>query len=133
MVFDVYLCDISKAKSTIDDIKAEWVEEVLSVLGVPDDIIKTDDIYYFRHIAGKMGIDVDHCSSGDIRIYKKKWHKVIVINNGVEEDVGGWLLPEKEDLVGEWKEPIYIRKVENKKVYYELHLNQWSILDTRIK
>jgi hypothetical protein len=42
------------------------------------------------------------------------------------------LPPQDKHLVAQWKRPNYVRKVEDGKAYYELHLNEWCIASRRV-
>ncbi len=119
------LCNISDAKKFIDEERLYWISEVLEALGVPDEVFEASDIRDFRYDMETMGIEVELHSNGNVDVYKKQWHE------GMTEEQSDWLPATKEHLVAQWKEPAYIRKIEGKDVHYEIHLEEWSILNMR--
>jgi hypothetical protein len=124
---DVILCDISDCKEVVDEARLGWTIDILYYLGVPDEILDfKDDIRLFRNSMDKFGIEVDLISGELVNIYKKRWYEGEYGNSG-------WLPTEEKDLVAQWKEPTYVRKIENGKIYYEIHTNEWSIINMRNK
>ena len=122
----VVLCNISDAHDVILEERHEWIHDVLIGLGLPEETIaQSGDIDTYRYLMGEEGIEVEMTSNGDVNIYKMRWH------NGPTEFTSDWLPPDEDSLVGQWKEPTYVRKIAGKEVYYELHLNEWSILNMR--
>lgn len=119
------LCNISDAKKVIDEERTYWVSEVLEALGVPDEVFEASDIRDFRYDMNGLGIDVELHSNGNVDVYKKQWHE------GPTEEQSDWLPVSEEHLVAQWKEPTYVRKVDGRDVFYEIHLNEWSILNMR--
>lgn len=123
---DTILCNISDAKNVIDEARNEWIQEVLSMLNVPEEVLEIRDIREFRYeLSDNFGIEVELKANGDVDVYKKQW------NNTEIEELQGWLPIKKENLVAQWKEPQRVRRVEGKDVYYEIHLNEWSITNLR--
>jgi hypothetical protein len=123
---DVILCDISDANDLIKEARLDWTNLILFNLGVPEDIILTQDVKLLRHeISNNYGIEVDLLSNGTVNIYKKQW------NDSKIEELQGWLPLKKEHMVAQWKEPKRIKKIENKKIYYEIHINEWSFVNMR--
>lgn len=122
---NIILCNISDTTKTIAEERLYWISEVLDALGVPDDVFDATDIREYRYDMEELGIEVELHSSGNVNVYKKKWH------DGQTEEQSGWLPAAEEYLVAQWKEPTYIRKVEGRDAYYEVHLNEWSILNMR--
>jgi len=122
---DVILCDLSDANNVINEERLFWVNEILDALGVPEEVYDVDTIDEYRAMMDELGIEVELSTNGDVDIYKKEWHE-----SEVEEE-SGWLPVEKEHLVAQWREPVRVKKVEGKSVYYEIHLNEWSILNMR--
>ncbi len=44
-----------------------------------------------------------------------------------------FFLPETEkNLIAEWNTPEFVKVIGDKEVYYELHLNEWSIFNIRL-
>lgn len=123
----VILCNLSDANNVVNEERMYWIFEVLEDLGVPDSVFEATDIRDFRYDMEELGIEVDLCSNGDVNVYKKHWFE------GPTEETSGWLPPTDIHLVAQWKEPKYIRKKEGKEVYYEIHLNEWSISNMRRK
>jgi hypothetical protein len=119
------LCNLSDAQKVIDEERLYWISEILEALGVSDELFDATDIRDFRYGMEDIGIEVELHSNGNVDVYKKQWHE------GLTEERSDWLPATEEHLVAQWKEPTYIRKVEGKNVHYELHLNEWSILNMR--
>jgi hypothetical protein len=124
---DTILCNLSDANQVISEARELWVQEVLLGLGVKEETLKLakSNIQEYRYQVEEMGIEVDF-KNGEVDVYKKKWH------NDPNPELCGWLPSEKVHLVAQWKEPNKFRKVEGKDVYYEIHLNNWSMLNSRL-
>jgi len=124
---NVVLCNLSDAPQVIKEEKHLWIRNVLMGLGLSEEMLdnSSKDVDKYRHLMGEEGIEIETNSNGDVNIYKMQWHE------GTTESTSDWLPPVKEHLVGQWKEPTYIKKIDGKDVYYELHLNEWSILNMR--
>ena len=122
---DIILCDLSDANTVINEERLFWVNEVLDALGIPEEVYEAKTIDEYRGMMDEFGIEVELSSNGTVDIYKKEW------NESEAEEETGWLPTEKEHLVAQWKEPTRIKKVEGKSVHYEIHLNEWSILNMR--
>lgn len=123
---DVILCNISDANDVINESRLHWTYEILSNIGVPDNILfETHDIRDFRYKMEEFGIEVIINNNEEIDIFKKKWHA------GQSDELSGWLEPTEEHLVGQWKKPERVRVVDGKSVYYEIRLNNWSMFNMR--
>ena len=122
---NVILCNLSDANSVIEEEKLYWISEVLDALGVPEEVFDVTDIRDFRFEMEELGIEVELHFDGEVDVYKKQWHQ------GPTEEASGWLPVKSDHLVAQWKEPTYVKKIEGKEVYYEIHLNEWSILKLR--
>lgn len=122
---NIILCNLADAKKVIDEERLYWASEVLEALGVPDETFEVSDIRDFRYDMETIGIEVELHSNGNVDVYKKQWH------DGPTEEQSGWLPVTKEHLVAQWKTPVRVRKIEGKDVFYEIHLNEWSILNMR--
>ena len=123
----VILCNLSDVNKVVEEERLYWVFDVLETLNVPDSIFDATDIRDFRYDMEELGIEVNLCSNGDVNVHKKHWY------NGPTDDTSGWLPPTDDHLVAQWKEPKYIKKIEGTEVYYEIHLNEWSIKVGRTK
>ena len=121
----IILCNLSDANKIIDDERSHWISEVLDALEVPEEAYNSKSVDEFRSTMNELGIDVILNTNGNVDIYKKQWY------NGSGDENSGWLPPVKENLVAQWKEPERIKKVEGKETYYEIHFNEWSILNMR--
>lgn len=122
---DIILCEISDYKKVVDEARLGWTINILYYLGVPEEFLDfKDDIREFRNDMDKLGIEVDLIGGELVNIYKKRQYED-------EHGNSGWLPSKEQDLVAQWKEPTYIRKIENEKIYYEIHTNEWSIFNTR--
>ena len=120
---DMILCNLSDANKVIEEARNEWIKDVLDSLGVSEEILQLTDIRQFRHeVANGLGIEVELKANGEVDVYKKRW------NDSYLEELQGWLPTKKEHLVAQWKEPKRVRRVENKDVYYEIHLNEWTAI-----
>lgn len=118
---DVILCNLSDALTTIEEAKKEWLHETLLALGISEEVLAIKDSRQFRHeLSYNLGVEVELKANGEIDVYKKQWHADKI------EELQGWLPTKKENLVAQWKEPKRIRRIENKEVYYEIHLSEWS-------
>ena len=129
MVAETILCNLSDANATIKEARDEWIIEVLLALGISEEIIELgfdgrgrDDYIYEMD---ELGIAVELHSSGEVDVYKKVW-----IDSETEEN-SGWLPSTKQHLVAQWKIPERVRRIKGNKVYYELHLREWSIANVR--
>lgn len=122
---NVILCNLSDARKSIEEERLYWVSDVLDALGVPDEVFGATDIRDFRYDMEGFGIEVELCADGCVNVYKKQWHE------GKTEEDSDWLPPTEDHLVAQWKEPTYVKKIEGNEVYYELHINEWSILNMR--
>ena len=120
----IILCNLSDANQYINEAKLQWVCNVLQNLGVPEEVY-TSDIDAYRQTMSKMGIEVEIVTNGGVNIYKQTWHE------GKNGEESGWLPVKEENLIAQWKEPTRIIKVEGQETFYEIHLNEWSILKTR--
>ena len=112
------LCNLSDAEATIEEAKLEWIYDVLGGLNIPQDIIeaKDKDVDHFRNSMSQYGIEVELFTNGCVDVYKKTWI----------EELSGWAPANKNNLVAQWKEPKYTRKMEGGEVYYEIYLNEWT-------
>lgn len=123
---NIILCNLSDALEVINEARLYWTYEVLDALGVPDEILfETDDINEYRYEMEGLGIEVELKNNEEVDIYKKEWYE------GPSEEHSGWLPPTEEHLVAQWKKPTRIMKVEGNDVYYEIHINEWSMFNTR--
>lgn len=122
---NVILCNLSDAKQSVEEERLFWISGVLDALGVLEEVADATDIRDFRYDMETFGIEIELNTDGAVSVYKKQWYE------GKTEEESDWLPVTKEHLVAQWKEPTYIKKVEGKDVYYEIHLNEWSILNMR--
>ena len=122
---NIILGNLSDAVKTIEEERLFWTNDVLDALGIPEEAFEVDSIDEYRNNLDELGIEVELSTNGLVNIYKKEWHQ------GLSEEDSGWLPAEKEHLVAQWKEPTRIQKIDGKDVYYEIHLNEWSILNIR--
>lgn len=119
------LCNISDANIIIEEEKMRWIYEILEALRVPEEVYNCKNIDEYREKMEEMGIEVILVTNGNVNVYKKAWHE------GPTPEQCGWLPATNEHLVAQWKEPEYVMKLEGKDAYYEIHLNEWSILNMR--
>jgi len=122
---NIILCNLSDKIKTINEAKYLWTLEVLKTLGVPEETLNLNDIRELRYFLEGMGIEVELCTDGSVLIYKREWHE------GKTKESSGWLPAKEENLIAHWKEPNCVRRIEGKDVYYEIHLNEWSIKGKR--
>lgn len=115
----IILCNISDAKSVIDEERLSWIIDILSLF-VPKESLNTKNIDEFREKMDELGIEIDLHTNGDVDVYKKTWF------NGETPEKSGWLPSSKHNLIAQWKEPKYTKKIEGSDVYYEICLNEWS-------
>lgn len=121
---NVILCNLSDANYIIEEERFYWISDVLDALSVPEEVYDSKTIDEFRDKMDDFGIEVELSTDGSVKVYKKQWYE-----DG-EENVG-WLPATKDHLVAQWNEPTRVKRVEGKEVYYEIHLNEWSILNMR--
>jgi hypothetical protein len=119
---EVVLCNTSDANEVLRDLRKAWVYDLLSALGIEAD--DTTDQIEARGVLSGLGIRIDLRSNGEeIDVYKCEWRG--------SEDSGGWLPPQKKHLIAQWKRPKYVRRVDGKDLYYELHLDKWSMVSVK--
>lgn len=117
---DIILCNISDINETIAEARMDWINDVFDTLGIPDEVFEVSDIKDYRMNMEDLGIEIISYSNGDVNVYKKAWHE-----NG---DFSGWLPPKEEHLVAQWKMPERVMRLDiDRSMYYEIHLNEWSI------
>ena len=118
------LCDLQDINQIIQETRNEWLEEVLSLLDIPEQIITlaNSNVDLFRSEMEHLGIEIILFKNEEIGVYKKKWHQ------GVNENNSGWLPPTKDCMVAEWKRPTKVYVKEKGGVYCELKLNEWCSL-----
>lgn len=123
----VILCDRSDTNEIVEDERLQWIIEILIELGVDESIIENyDNIENYRYEMENMGIEIDYnISSNAVNVYKKQWH------DGASEEESGWFEPNEDHLIAQWNEPNYVKRIKGSEVYYELHLNEWSIFNMR--
>lgn len=125
---NVILCNISDANNIIKEERENWIYNVLVMLNVTEEILDSvPNVDKYRYHMYELGIEVELQSNGNIDIYKKQPYM------DQAGEITDWLPPTKDHLVAQWKEPTRVKKVEGKNVYYEIHLNEWSILNMRHK
>lgn len=119
------LCNLSDAIQCTKEARLQWICNILDSLGVPEEVY-TSDMKAYRGKMAEMGIEVELVTNGDVNVYKQTWY-----TNKDDKDIGGWLPSKKENLVAQWKEPTRVMKIDGLEAYYELHLDEWSMLNTR--
>lgn len=122
---DIILCNLSDANKVTKEARFEWVNNVFDTLEIPDDVFDAADINDYRYQMEELGIEVALYATGEVNIYKKVWFE------GRVEEESGWLPSEKKHLIAQWKNPTRVRRIEGNEIYYELHLNEWSIANMR--
>jgi hypothetical protein len=118
----IILCNLSDANQCINEVRLEWIYAILESLGISAEIYASD-LKVYREKMAEEGIEVDLVTNGDVNVYKQTWHE--------DKNESGWLPSRKENLIAQWKEPARVIKVDGKETYYEIHLDEWSILNTR--
>jgi hypothetical protein len=73
----------------------------------------------------KYGLEIELFTNGNVDVYKKTWHE------SNKSDGSGWLPATNSNLIAQWKEPDYIKIIDQKSVYYEIRLNEWSAVRKR--
>ncbi len=116
------LCNLSDANDIINEEREFWITDVLDALKIPDEVFEASSIDDFRFLMEERGIEVQLSTTGEVNVYRKEWY------DGTSEENSGWLPSTDEHLVAQWKTPTRTKKLdENKEVYYEITLNEWSI------
>jgi len=120
-------CYRSDVREIVEDERLKWIIEILIMLEVPAEVIENyDDIDNYRYDMEESGVEVDYnISNGTVTVYKKKWH------DSGSEDSSGYLAPTEDHIVAQWHEPERVKRIEGKEIYYELHLNEWSVFNMR--
>jgi hypothetical protein len=122
---EVILCNISDANQILQEKRKEWVYNILELLEVPQEIISCRNISQFRGGLSQLGLHVETKSGGEeVDIYKLEWYG--------DESREGWLPINSKYLIAQWKRPKYIRRVEGEDVYYELQINEWSMVRKKV-
>jgi hypothetical protein len=120
---EIILCNISDVNSILKQKREEWVYNILGQLGFEDEI-QCDNVFAFRDIMNDFGLHIELKSGGEeVDIYKREWHG--------NQESGGWLPIQKKHLIAQWKSPKFVRTIDGKDVYYEIHTNEWSMIKPR--
>lgn len=121
---EVILCNISDANKILQEKRKEWVYNILELLEIPSEITNCPNVFRFRGGLGQYGLYIETKSGGEeIDVYKREWRG--------DQETGDWLPLASKYLIAQWKRPKYIRRVEGEDIYYELHLNEWSMVRAR--
>lgn len=121
---DVLLCNTGDANKIVIEARSEWIDSVLSDLGISIGEIDKQNISALRGELMQHGILVDYnIATEEVNIYKCSWHS--------DQFQEGWLPPETKNIIAQWKRPSYIKKIEGRDIYYEIHLNKWSFKKTK--
>ena len=124
---DTILCNLSDANKITEELRFEWINDILDALEIPDEVFDASDINDYRAEMEELGINIVLYATGEVVVYKKVWI------DGETEEASGWLPPKEEHIVAKWENPTRVRRIEGNETYYELHLNEWSIANMRIK
>ena len=131
MVAETILCNRSDANTVILEARDEWIIEVLMELAVPEEVIESgfedksaDSREEYIIGMNDLGISVDLFSNGEVNVYKRVWFTDEYGNEG-------WLPISDKQIVAQWKKPERILKADGRDIYYEIHLDQWSIKNMR--
>jgi len=116
----VILCNISDAVSVVNEARHDWIIGVLDALNVQKDIYNSQNIDRYREKMEELGVEVELSTAGDVNIYKKTWRE------GRVPEESGWLPATENNLIAQWKEPTYTKRIDGKETYYEIGLNEWS-------
>ena len=95
---------------------------------IQDDLMREkfyQNIDKYRDFMDNLGIEIEYSFSGQVKIYKKQWFA------GKFNE--GWLPTSEKNIIASWSEPKIIKKVENKYIYSEIHIKEWSIFDKKRK
>jgi len=121
---EVILCNLSDSVSILEQKRKEWVCDISQALGYGETDLDFNDVSSFRSELNRIGVHIELKSSGEeIDVYKCEWRE--------DKNESGWLPISKKHLIAQWKKPKYIRKRDEKGMYYELHINEWSMLKSR--
>lgn len=120
---NIVLCDVDNVHSTIEELRQEWAIDILNKFGIHE--INLDSIEDIQLTLAQIGLEiVNNISDKSIKVYKRE---LVKKSNGNE-----YYLPETDkDLIAEWNMPKFIKIIGIGEVYYELHLNEWSIFNIR--
>lgn len=121
---EIILCDLSDANEVIDDARSDWINDVFDVLNIPDDVFDATDIRDYRMNMEDLGIEVILYSNGEVNVFRKVWH-----DDGFN---AGWLPATDKHIIAQWKTPERVLKNDGKDVYYEIHVDAWSVANIGI-
>lgn len=121
----VILCNLSDAKAVIEEEKINWIFKIFDYLNIPKETFDYKTLDEYRENMNNYGIEVELSTNGEVNVFKKTWFK------GKTKEQSGWLPTEKNNLIAQWKEPTYKKIIDSNNVYYEIHLNEWSIINMR--
>jgi hypothetical protein len=98
------LCDREDANKVIEQMRIEWLHEVLPAFNVPKTIFDEDfGGNEARNMLIALDLEVWQNSDGTVDIYRKK------------------------KLVAQWKQPTMTLIKDNKGFYYEIKINEWAL------
>ena len=123
----IVLCNLSDVNEIIEEERLSWMNDVFDALEIPDEVFDVSNISEYRAEMEELGIEIILYATGEVNVYKKTWYE------GLTEETSGYLPVKKEHIVAQWENPTRIRRINGNEVYYELHLNEWSIANMRIK
>lgn len=100
---NIILCNRGEEYKIIYEEKEEWIYQVLLKLGIKEDILVDLDNENLISYLTSLDIEIFDNVDETIEIYKNF------------------------KLVAQWKIPRLVLRKENKKLYYEIHLNEWAL------
>lgn len=116
---NIVLCNLSDVNSTIEEVRDEWIVDVLTGIGVSEEDFNLPYDQYCDALS-ELGLVVRKSTGGTVSVYKLSWHE--------EDHCQGFLNPTKNNLIAQWKNPKRVKRIENNDVYYELHFDCWSFV-----
>ena len=100
----VVLCNRGDERKVIEDLRQDWVQDVLVAIGVPEQIFEDKmDNNDARDLLISMEIEVWKKHDGTIDILRQS------------------------KLVAQWKKPKITMIKEDKEFYYEIKTNEWAL------
>lgn len=94
----IVLANKGEEQKIVEEEKEEWIREVLSALGVPEEAFELEDIKEYLITAN---IEIWNNAGESIDIYKD------------------------EEIVAQWKGVEFVL-IKDKPLYYELHIDAWA-------
>lgn len=102
----IILADRSNINDVISEAKSDWVNQMLINLGISEHVLRVLPLDQSFSLLHKNAIEVcDHLGEEAVEI------------------------KQNSEVVALWEKPLVVPKIEDGKLYYEIHIRQGSIFD----